>query len=93
MTIETKPTNKTDFLKFISHFISFLFHPMLMPIYGVFIIFNSGTYLSFMPFSVKKIIYLTIFISTFVMPVSTFPLLYQFKIIKSFKMHTTRERL
>jgi len=93
MTEKTKSIKKLDYLKVISHFISFLFHPMLMPIYGTFLLFNSGMYLSFMPLSVKKIVYLLIFLSTFVIPVSTFPLLYQFKIIKNFKMETARERI
>ncbi len=93
MTDDIKSTNKKSYLKYFSHFISIIFHPMLMPIYGVLILFNSGTYLSFMPFSVKKIIYIIVLLSSFVMPVSTFPLLYQFKVIKSFKMESNRERV
>ncbi len=93
MTEKTKSLKKIDYLKIISHFISFLFHPMLMPIYGTLLLFNSGIYLSLMPISVKKVVYLLVLLSTFVIPVSTFPLLYQFKIIKSFKMETARERI
>lgn len=66
---------------------------MLMPSLGLFLIFQAGTHLSYIPFEAKRIIFLTVFVSTCILPVSILPLLYQFRMIKSFNMETPRERL
>lgn len=63
-----------------------------MPTLGVFLIFQAGTHLSLLPLDAKRIIYLTVFISTFIMPVSILPLFLQLKVIKSFQMETAKER-
>ena len=79
-------------MKTFSKIISYIFHPMLMPTLGVFLIFQAGTHLSLLPLDAKRIIYLTVFISTFIMPVSILPLFLQLKVIKSFQMETAKER-
>ena len=79
-------------MRIASHIISVLFHPMLMPTIGMFLIFQMGTHLSFMPLQAKQSILIVIFVTTAVLPVSILPLLYQFKIINSFRMETARER-
>jgi hypothetical protein len=80
-------------MKTLSKIISIIFHPMLMPTLGVFLIFQAGTHLSLLPFEAKRIIYLTVFISTFIMPVSLLPLFLQLKVISSIQMETARERI
>jgi hypothetical protein len=80
-------------MKSLSRIISFLFHPMLMPLVGIFIIFNSGTYLSFVSFEAQRVIYVTVMLATFILPISLLPLFLQFRIIQSFNMQTARERL
>ncbi len=80
-------------MKIFSKILSLLFHPMLMPTLGIFFIFNAGTHLSYMPFEVKRLIYLIIFISSCLLPLSLLPLFLQLKIIKSFKMEAARERI
>lgn len=79
--------------KLLSQIFSVLFHPMLMPVLGIFLIFNLGSHLSFMPYEAKRAIYITVFLTTCILPISLLPLLYQFKAIKSFAMQTSRERL
>lgn len=80
-------------MRLFSKILSFLFHPMLMPTLGLFFIFNAGTHLSYMPFEIKRLVYLIIFISSCILPVSLLPLFLQMKMIKSFKMETARERI
>ena len=72
---------------------SIIFHPMLMPLLGVFLIFHSGTHLSFLPFEFRRMVYLVVFASGCLLPLSMLPLLLQFKVINSLKMETNRERL
>ena len=65
---------------------------MLMPVYGMFLILNTGTHLSLLSFQAKQSILIITLISTAILPVTILPLLFQFKVIKSFRMESARER-
>lgn len=80
-------------MKIFSQIISVLFHPMLMPSLGIFMIFQAGTHVSFLPFEAKRIIYVTVFLTTCLLPLSLLPLLLQFGVIKNFQMESARERV
>ncbi len=86
---------KTKFIrmKLFSKILSFLFHPMLMPTLGIFFILNSGNHHAFLPFEIKRLVYIIVFTSTCLLPVSLLPLFLQIKLIKSFEMETARERV
>ncbi|MDR2928094.1 MAG: hypothetical protein LBV41_07855 [Cytophagaceae bacterium] len=79
-------------MRIVALVVSVLFHPMLMPTIWMFLVFNSGTHISFMPPEARTILYTVIFTTTCGFPVAILPLLYQFKVIKSFEMKTARER-
>jgi len=79
--------------KTLAQIISYLFHPLIMPTLGVSYIFYSGSYISFMPSEVKKIILIVISANTFGLPLLVIPLFYQFGVIKSYTMETNRERV
>jgi len=64
-----------------------------MPTLGIFFILNAGTHLSYLGFEVKRVVYIIVFISSCLLPVSLLPLFLQMKLIKSFNMHTARERI
>ncbi|MFA8433960.1 MAG: PAP2 family protein [Marinifilaceae bacterium] len=73
--------------------ISGMFHPMLMPLFGLFIIFHSGSFLDMTPLGIKRMIYLIVLVSTVLLPLSILPLLKMQKIITGFGMPTHRERV
>lgn len=73
--------------------ITILFHPLLMPTLGVLIIFYSGSYISFLPEDIKRIILLVISANTFGLPLLMIPLFFQFGVIKSIAMETNKERV
>ncbi len=73
--------------------LSYLFHPLLMPIFGMFFIFTSGTYLSLIPVDAKKAILLIVALSTVLLPLSVLPFLYYQKIISNYAVHSRGERL
>ncbi len=73
--------------------ISVLFHPLLMPSYTLIILFNSNTHYSYMPFEIKKLLYLLVFLCTFLIPVSVIPFLINLKVISSIGMKNHRERI
>ena len=66
---------------------------MFMPVYGILILFNSGTFLSYLPRSVKNIVLIIIAVNTIILPLSVVPLYLSQKIIKSIHMVTSRERI
>lgn len=72
---------------------SVLFHPMLMPIYGLFLIFHSGTHISFIPFEYKRMSYAIVFTSSCVLPLTVMILLNQLGLIKTFRLESNRERI
>ena len=72
--------------------ISILFHPLLMPALGFLILFNSGTYLAYLPVEYKKMILLIVILCTMVIPLSMIPFFLYQKIIFSVQMSERRER-
>jgi hypothetical protein len=77
----------------IANIISVLFHPMFMPTYGILILFNSGTYLSYIPFEYKRLIFIIILVNTAIIPISLVPFYLYRKIIGNIHMESTRERV
>lgn len=73
--------------------ISGLAHPMLMPLYSIFVIFHSGTYLDYTPPQLMRVIYLIVAISTILLPLSVLPLLKAQKMMHSFSMEDKKERI
>jgi len=80
-------------MKVFSQILSYLFHPLVIPTIGIFIIFNSGTYISNLVPEAKRLIYLLVFISTFLFPVLMIPFLLWQKIIKTVYVETKKERI
>lgn len=73
--------------------ISVLLHPLLMPSYAMLLLFNTNTHYSLMPFEVKKVIYLIVFLCTFLIPVSIIPFLVNLKVVSSPELKYHRERI
>ncbi len=78
--------------KVLSKTITYIFHPLLMPTLGILIIFDSIEYMVYVPFEMKRAIFLIVFISTCLLPLSFIPFFYFQKIIKDFEMSSSKER-
>lgn len=78
--------------KLLAQIFSVALHPLLMPTYGLFLIFNSGSYLSYINMNTQYL-YLIIFASTFLFPLLFIPFFKAFNIIKSIEMETPQERI
>ena len=79
-------------LKHLSKAISYILHPLLIPSLGLLAMFNSGTYLSYLPFEVKKWMLVFTFVSTYLIPLSAIFFIYYQGIIKSMQLSTREER-
>jgi len=76
-----------------SRIISGLAHPMLMPLYAIYLIFHSNTFLDFTPSTLVKAIYMIVFITTILLPVSCLPLLKSYSLISSYSLTDRKDRM
>lgn len=76
-----------------SRIISGLAHPMLMPLYCIYLIFHSNTFLDFTPITLVKAIYMIVFITTVLLPVSCLPLLKSYSFISSYGLIERKDRM
>ena len=76
-----------------SRFLSYLFHPILMPLYAVALLLNLNTYIAYsISPQLQRIIISLVLVTTGILPVLTSLILLQKGMIRSFEMHTTNER-
>ncbi|MFO7656820.1 MAG: hypothetical protein R6W78_07115 [Bacteroidales bacterium] len=80
-------------MKNISVFVSYLFHPVFIPLVGIFIIMNSGTYASLADKEVLKILYLIAGTFTILLPVGLLPLYLFTGIIRNIHIDEHRRRI
>ena len=73
--------------------ISVIFHPVLMPLYGLLVIYSSPTLLSFIPFSVKKLVFIITAANMVIIPLSVATVLYSRGVIRSFNTREKGERM
>jgi hypothetical protein len=76
----------------LSKMISVLFHPLLLPLYGLGILFTSPVILGFLPFSVKRLVLLIVLINNVLLPLSMMPLLRYKSIISTWSLEERKER-
>lgn len=77
----------------IPKFISCLLHPLLMPLVGLFILFNSGTYISFLPPEFKRSVFIIVGICTVGIPLVFIPFFLYRKVISNVQMSSSQERI
>lgn len=81
-----------NLVKHIFKAISYVFHPTLMPLLGIYIIL-SYTHLFFLPYEGKVAIFKIVGISTLVLPLMVLPFLYYQKLITDIMVSERNERL
>ena len=72
--------------------ISSVFHPLFMPVYGLAVIFSAPTVFGYLPFDVKKLLFLIIFINNILLPFSLLPFFKYRNVINSWSMEERSER-
>jgi hypothetical protein len=81
-----------DIIYSVSKVIAIIFHPLLMPVYGMAIIFIAPTLLEYLPFNVKKLLILIVLVDNVLLPLSILPFLIQKNIITSWAVSERKER-
>lgn len=72
--------------------VSVIFHPVFIPVYGLAIIFSADTPFGFLPWHVKKLIYLIVIVNNVFLPLSVLPFLMQMNFISSYSLVEREER-
>ncbi len=81
-----------DYLKKLAKIIAIIFHPILMPLYGMAIIFTAPTLLGYIPAEIKKLLLLIVLINNVLLPLSLIPFFIQRKIISSWALRLRKDR-
>jgi len=76
-----------------ARFISYAFHPLLMPAYAMLILFNINShYMHALPFSYKMILLGFVILFTFLLPSIAMFFMVKLKMVDSLEMHSRKER-
>ncbi len=81
-----------DFPVTLAKIITVIFHPLLMPVYGMAIIFSAPTLFGYLPFSVKKLLFLILLVNNVLLPLSLLPFFIHMNIISSWNLSDRKER-
>lgn len=73
--------------------ISTVFHPLLIPLYGLLIVFSAPTLIGYLPYAVKKILFMIILINNVLLPFSFIPYFKFRNLISTWTIDNRRERI
>jgi hypothetical protein len=88
-----KSVTANKYLTLLAKGVSLLFHPLLMPLYSLMVIFYAPTILAYLPSAVKKILFLIILINNVFVPLSLMPYFRYRNIITSWTIVERKERI
>lgn len=77
----------------LASFLSYITHPLLVPMLGLIVISYSGTYAADLDKRYSQFIYLSVFITTLLLPASLIPLFMYSGLAKNLHFNERRERL
>ena len=72
--------------------VSYILHPLIVPTLGMLVLYNSGTYLSYLPPELKRWILLIVFLLTYVVPLAFIPFFMYQRMMMNLKMESRKER-
>lgn len=82
-----------DSFSTLAKIITVIFHPLLMPVYGMAIIFSAPTLFGYLPFPVKKLLFLILLVNNVLLPLSMLPFFIHMNIISSWSLSDRKERI
>ena len=83
----------SHFADTLAKIITVIFHPLLMPLYGLLIIFSAPTLFGHLPFVQKKVLVLILSTNNILLPLSLLPYLKWRKLISSWSINERSERI
>ncbi len=80
-------------MKKLAEIFSYAMHPLFLPLYGLFFIFNSNSVFAFIPAVAKNYCYVVTFVCLCLLPVLTLPLFKKLRLIQSYHLSDRKERI
>ena len=80
-------------MKVLACVVSILFHPLLLPLYVLFITFNSGTIFSYIPAYTQNMSYLLTLLGVTLTPLACLPLLKWLGLIENYRLMHKQDRV
>jgi len=77
----------------LARIISFVFHPLFMPLYGLAILLSAPTFLKYLPPAVKRILFFVLLVNNVLIPLLLLPFLRLRNLISSYHLDDRRERI
>jgi membrane-associated phospholipid phosphatase len=77
----------------LAQIISYIFHPLLMPLYGLLIIFQTDFMMILFPLAAKKVLIYIVCLGMIVLPIAFISLFYYNKMVGSLLLKERRERV
>lgn len=84
--------NKKEITDYAAKIVSVVLHPILMPLYGLLVVFSAPTVLSYLPVEVKKLLFLVVLINNVLIPLALFPFFRFRNVISSYNIEEKSER-
>lgn len=82
-----------DFPDKLARTISVIFHPLLIPVYGLLIIFIAPTLYNYLPYEVKRLMIFIVLVNNVLLPLSLLPFFVHRNIIRSWFMNERKDRI
>lgn len=73
--------------------LSFIFHPLFMPLYGLVILMSAPTFLKYLPPAAKRVLFLVVLVNNVLIPLLLLPFLKMRNFISSYHLDDRRERI
>ncbi len=73
--------------------ITIVFHPLLMPLYGLLILFSAPTFLGYLPLPVKRILFIIVLVNNVLIPLTLLPFFRYRNVITSYRIEERSERI
>jgi len=77
----------------ITNVVTILFHPVFLPLYGLYLLFSIPELLVFLPGTVRRVIFLLVLANNIIMPLALLPLFRVKNMISSYRLETRAERI
>ncbi|HAX93233.1 MAG TPA: hypothetical protein DCY25_04670 [Bacteroidales bacterium] len=77
----------------LARILSFIFHPLFMPLYGLVILMSAPTFLKYLPPAAKRVLFLVVLVNNVLIPLLLLPFLKMRNFISSYHLEDRRERI
>ena len=77
----------------LARILSFVFHPLFMPLYGLVILLSAPTFLKYLPPAAKRVLFFVLLVNNVLIPLILLPFLRIRNFITSYHLDDRRERI